>query len=244
MSAELAISASCLSLTTHSFWFSFIDFQTQAEGCVLNFLILGQQCFVLHTSFFFFWKNFTLPKESLFPDQSEDPWFRLTGNVHGWFCCYLVGWFFTFVVSLDLEIHGYTSSEHDKSHISVYSTCDMPVEAPCLLSSNKLGKNITGYVLCSLWRTVQRFQDLSHARQHVIEQLAVWESLSWYWCPVCDICSSKCPCHCFHWGINCLDYLGVTFRTPPELLDIFKHCDILFLLNVFFHTFYPAGIVL
>lgn len=94
MSAELAISASCLSLTTHSFWFSFIDFQTQAEGCVLNFLILGQHYFVLHTSFFFFfWKNFTLPKESLFPDQSEDPWFRLTGNVHGWFCCCLVGWF-------------------------------------------------------------------------------------------------------------------------------------------------------
>lgn len=53
MSEELAISASCLSLTTHSFWFSFIDFQTQAEGCVFNFLILGQQCFVLHTSFFF-----------------------------------------------------------------------------------------------------------------------------------------------------------------------------------------------
>lgn len=116
-------------------------------------------------------------------------------NMVGFVVVWLVG---LLVVSLALEIHGYTSSEHYKSYISVYSTCDVHVEAPCLLSSNKLGKNISGYILCSLWRTVQRFQDLSHARQHFIEQLAVCESHSGCWCPVCDICPSKCPCHCFH----------------------------------------------
>lgn len=62
-------------------------------GVCIEFSDFRTTLFCTSYFIFFFWKNFTLPKESLFPDQSEDPWFRLTGNVHGWFCCCLVSWF-------------------------------------------------------------------------------------------------------------------------------------------------------
>lgn len=58
-------------------------------------------------------------------------------DVVGSIVVWLVGFYLCCVPGLG---NGYTSSEHYKSCISVYSTCDKHVESPCLLSSNKLGK--------------------------------------------------------------------------------------------------------
>lgn len=144
-SEELAISASCLSLTTHSFWFPFIDFQTQAERCVQNFLILGQQRFSLHTSFFKKISSYLKNPYSLTKVKTRDSG-SLEMNMVGFVVVCLFG---LLVVSLALEIHGYTSSEHYKSCISAHSTCDMHDEAPCLPSSNKLWISLAAYYAVS-----------------------------------------------------------------------------------------------